>query len=487
MKKTVTESDVHEFEKDSGSEFDSDADADSDSTDIKIDTIDKYLDKFVSIGGSGWTFLVVNLLLIGWIIGLVPTKASVTWQSIISDAQAIFCYIYDSLLMRQQLQENEQLLATSGLLRSRMSSINRMVKKLRNSTTVSQELKNDIYNDIVANYDDATHLPSENIYDKVATICLTWIGLLTGLTVYWMGIFIWLGFGNYCDWSSDWQMYINSATSALMVFIFVFLANIRERNKKFIKNCFVSIYKVDIEIESKLRCLSNDNTPNEVIIVESSKPSRMERIIDIYAQVVGRLFGIIIIVVVLIVWVAIGPAMHFNNNWFLISGTYAGLIGLFDGFVLRNAYARSSQYEEDQFDLVKGLDELALQEIGIPAPEERQSNFNFSGRFAIKISSFFASKWTVLLGLIAIIGMVLAASALKWSVTGQLICNVPPSLIESFFMMVLITAHSIADTLRRDEVYNLCLRRQIILAYVNRVTKEEVEEGVFEGKDGEKV
>jgi low-affinity ferrous iron transport protein len=50
---------------------------------------------------------------------------------------------------------------------------------------------------------------------------------------FWVCIFIWVGFGKYCNWSNTWQLYINSATSALMVFILAFLANIRERHTKY--------------------------------------------------------------------------------------------------------------------------------------------------------------------------------------------------------------------------------------------------------------
>lgn len=81
---------------------------------------------------------------------------------------------------------------------------------------------------------------------------------------------------------------------------------------------------------------------------------------------------------------AIGPALHFDANWWLLIGTYAGLIGLNDGFVLRNICAVLSNYEDEQFahvtyddvDLEGGAPEamsrMADGMAGVPeAPDER--------------------------------------------------------------------------------------------------------------------
>ncbi|EIC06925.1 Low affinity iron permease, Fet4, partial [Microbacterium laevaniformans OR221] len=80
------------------------------------------------------------------------------------------------------------------------------------------------------------------------------------LTVFgfWVCIFIWIGFGKYCDWSNTWQLYINSATSALMVFVLAFLANIRERHTKYMTKCLESIWEVDASLELKLRTATGD-------------------------------------------------------------------------------------------------------------------------------------------------------------------------------------------------------------------------------------
>ena len=64
---------------------------------------------------------------------------------------------------------------------------------------------------------------------------------------------------------------------------------------------------------------------------------------------------------------------------------------------------------------------------------------------------------------------------------GQLLCNIPPSIIESFFMMMfLITGHNINDARRRVDLRtNMYLRRLKLLAYVERLGLSAVWDVVF--------
>jgi low-affinity ferrous iron transport protein len=66
---------------------------------------------------------------------------------------------------------------------------------------------------------------------------------------------------------------------------------------------------------------------------------------------------------------------------------------------------------------------------------------------------------------------------MKWTLTGQLLCNVPPSLIESFFMIILITGHNSADDRKRVDLRNLYERRLHLLAFVNGVQTLREENG----------
>jgi low-affinity ferrous iron transport protein len=79
-------------------------------------------------------------------------------------------------------------------------------------------------------------------------------------------------------------------------------------------------------------------------------------VIFYYADVVGTLVGIIMLVIVLMVWLAIGPVVTFNDNWWLFIGTYPGLVGMNDGFVLGNTQNKLSQFEDHQFRLIDQQD-----------------------------------------------------------------------------------------------------------------------------------
>jgi low-affinity ferrous iron transport protein len=62
---------------------------------------------------------------------------------------------------------------------------------------------------------------------------------------------------------------------------------------------------------------------------------------------------------------------------------------------------------------------------------------------------------------------------MRCSFTGQLLCNVPPSIIESFFMMILITGHNVGDAERRVDLHNICVRRLKLTSYVDTLVKIE--------------
>jgi low-affinity ferrous iron transport protein len=80
-----------------------------------------------------------------------------------------------------------------------------------------------------------------------------------------------------------------------------------------------------------------------------------------------------------------------------------------------------------------------------------------------------AHEYTVLIGVLSIVGLLVGASAMGWSETGQLLCNIPPSIIESFFMMILLTGHNLADAQRREDLHRIYEKRLRVLEAVERV------------------
>lgn len=194
--------------------------------------------------------------------------------------------------------------------------------------------------------------------------------------------------------------------------------------------------------------------------------------IDWYADIIGTGIGVLIGVAVFATWIGIGSPMKWDDNWWLIIGTYTGLIGFLDGFVLREVYFRIVQHEEKNYSDVAKEDLELFQELGIECPEEfsgKAPEINIIGyRTSQYINRICSTPWSVLVSVIIIIGLICIASGLRWSTTGQLIANTPTMIIEEFFLLVLLQAHNWADRQRRVEVTALYARRRILLSYVEK-------------------
>lgn len=165
---------------------------------------------------------------------------------------------------------------------------------------------------------------------------------------------------------------MNSASSALIILILVFLANIRERHAAYTRKCLDAIFLVDTTLEEKLRSLSGDTLDNNLVVIPAPKVNRIQRTIFYYADFVGTLIGIVILLSVVSVWLAVGPVLHFSDNWWLISGTYAGLIGMNDGFVLQNLQHYLGGLLAVRFRKVYNTGAEAFRVIGLPVPEKEE-------------------------------------------------------------------------------------------------------------------
>jgi len=104
-----------------------------------------------------------------------------------------------------------------------------------------------------------------------------------------------------------------------MVFILALLANIRERHSSYTTKCLEVIYVVDSALELRLRSATGEKVENSSIAIPIPRRTRIQRAIVYYADLVGTLVGIVILILVLVVWIAIGPALSFNSNWWPLS------------------------------------------------------------------------------------------------------------------------------------------------------------------------
>ena len=433
--------------------------------------LDRWLDNVVRFSGSQFTFYTVLSGLLAWAFLGIPFGQSPDWQIAISDVQAIINMVFDSFLMRQQLNTYYELLVVLSCLRSRAASNKKMLSKLVESKN-KETIKTQVYK--LTQTEITSDLAPESWLGRICTAVSSFMGHIATIFVFWVCIFVWIGLGSYCGWSDRWQLYINSATSALMLFLLAFLANIRERHNNHAARCLTSIYKADAALELELRIATAYAVPNDSVMVIAPQVGKVQRAINYYADLVGTLVGIAILIVVMVIWVLVGPAMKFDSNWWLLIGTYAGLVGMNDGFVLRNVYNKQQEHEDAQFDQLSRDDLDMLTIAGMEQPAGKQvTSFSLTGRISIAIGNFCSHEYTIVVGVASILGLVIGASAMGWSLTGQLLCNIPPSIIESFFTMILITGHNVGEAKRCVDFHNIYLRRLQLITLIKKIVGKD--------------
>ena len=431
--------------------------------------LDRWLDCVVQMSGSEIVFFTLLAGLAAWALLGVKYGHTDIWQVMISDIQAILSYVFDTFLVRQQLNGYDEEMLAVAQIESRMISHSRMLT-LGSEGIEKSGLQLSIQRETTDALEYEAELPRENRFGHFVTTCSLVLGHLSTVVLYWAGVIVWIGIGHLEGYSSSWLLYMNSASSALMVFIFAFLANIRERHSAYTRKCLNAIFLVDSALEVKLRSLTGDTLANDVVIIPAPKVNRIQRVIFYYADVIGTLVGIVLLFVVLAIWVAIGPALEFSDNWWLISGTYAGLIGMNDGFVLRNLQNCLGGAVNSRFAELSDKDERLFELTGLPHPEKEQpTNISLTARISEIVNRVSGHELAVVVGFLAILGLIAGSSAMKWNTTGQLLSNVPPSLIESFFMLILITGHNSADGRKRVNLRNIYERRLRLLLYINDV------------------
>lgn len=458
---------------------------------------DRILDYLVWIAGSEYVFFIMWGILIIWIVVGCVYNGPDVWQVVMQDGQSLQCYFWDTLLMRQQLISAHEQKVICGVVRSRIASFKTLAQK--STLLFDQGPKEDEVNVTDAPVDDidlSGALPIESWYDRLSN----WFGVVVGslyvMIIFWIGIFIWIACGvirkpgdneppytgrttgsnpELVKFSSTWQLYINSATAVVLLVSSMFLQNIRARHDKFISKFIVKVFDADREIEERLRTEADEyEMENPAISIVTPKRTRGQKIIDFYADVVGTGIGVVIAIGAIVAWLCVGNVMNYDDNWWLIIGTYTGLIGFLDGFVIREVYYRIVRDEERNYDIVAQEDMELFHVLGLNCPEEyngkppqgQKKSVDF--RISQWINRICSSQWSVVFSIAVIIGLIIAASALHWTTTGQLLANTPTMIIEAFFMIVLIQAHNWADCQRRVELTALLGRRHIILHHLDR-------------------
>ncbi|KAJ5475059.1 hypothetical protein N7539_008125 [Penicillium diatomitis] len=442
--------------------------------------VDRWLDATVRVAGSAPIFLLIIAGLLTWALMGIRFGDSDVWVAAISDVQAILCYVFDSFLMRQLLREFSEQREVMIQIQSRCNSHQRMIAKVK-AKLGSERVRRVSEHCDHWPLDPLDHgLRTQGLFGRWIIVSAKTFGHIATGAVYWVCIFIWLGFGPSCDWSNRWQLYINDATSALMILVFAFLACLRERYADYTNTCLDAIFRLDSTLEKELRRLSEDDLPNQTEVMSPPKESFLQVVVFYYADIIGTLVGMIFLVLVVIAWAAVGPVFEFNSNWWLLIGTYAGLVGLFDSFVLRNIQGKVHQYTDHQIRLVeeRDLSLFAGLSMTVPSADGTEKPLSLTQRVSGRMDQVSSHIYMVIAGFFLTIGCLAASSAMRWSLTGQLISNVPPSVIETFFMLILITGQNDAEAKVHIDLTNIYYRRQRLLLFI-RQAKETCAEPEF--------
>ena len=446
--------------------------------------LDDFIGYAVDVTGSVYMLIFVILILVAWVLWGALTGASDVWQISMQDGQSIQTYIWDTFLMRQQLDDNENFLVLSGKLKSRLESHKRLVKKLQaefpERAQMTPELEQRVRSLEKFKEKLITQAEKATLFDRISETCSNCLGNLYSVVIYWTGIFIWVGCGNLPNnngskehpqmekWSNNWQMYINTAVAIELLFTSVFLEHVRARSNKVIMMKVDIFNQMDIELERLERCTCQDYQENEIVIVKRCPRNSVQSMISFYAHVIGNGLGLIISTCVFIVWFAIGDLMNWSANWWLVIGTYTGLIGFIDGFVLREVFFSLTQHEHKEFYTLFEESQELVDMIKLPLTLKRyEPQINFDVKVSIWINNICSSQWSVITAVVVVLGLIIMASAMVWSETAQLICNTPTMIIEGFFLLILIQAHNWADDERSNMVSELTKSRLYIHNYVD--------------------
>lgn len=456
---------------------------------IKTKRLDRWLDCVVAFAGSSIAFVAIMSAVLCWCLMGIKYGHNENWQVVISDAQALLCYVYDSFLVRQELNDYTRNMIAIAQLQSRSQSHLRMLvayKAMRPRIFDSADKSAIVMPDAVhgslngGNLED--DMPGKSRLGRVITAAAMLLGHVVTLALFWLAIIVWISIGPLRNFDNEWQLYMNSASSALMVVSFALLANIGQRQAVQTRDKFDVLFKSDATLELYLRSLTHDVEPNVEVILEAPQFGKAQRAIFYYADFVGTLVGICILITVICIWVAIGPALDYSSNWWLLIGTYAGLVGMFDGFVLRNMQARLRLYGLHELEAVHIHDRVICDTIGIPySPAIGATDFHQSGhsvlsrtslRISLLIDRITSHELAVGASLATVIGLLIGSTAMHWTLTGQLLSNVPPSIIESWLMLTLIMGHNMREQGKALELQTLHDRRHKLLSHLMMLETE---------------
>ena len=135
----------------------------------------------------------------------------------------------------------------------------------------------------------------------------------------------------------------------------------------------------------------------------------------------GSGLGVALTVLVFIVWISVGPILTFDDNWWLIIGTFTGLVGFIDAFVLRNMYSREERDAGYQFRTIQDSDVRLLERLNVPVPQRNVVVRPLSLRISIAIGDACGSQWATVSAVSFVVALLVLATIMLWSTVSFLI------------------------------------------------------------------
>ncbi|KAM3150619.1 Low-affinity iron/zinc ion transport protein<br_fet4 [Botrytis cinerea] len=437
------------------------------------------LDIITKAAGSNWVFVAMMAIVLVWVIFGFINGTTDTWQIVMQNASSIQVYLTDILLLRQASNASNSLITTLAELQSRNQTFERLLRQIPGCQWMEthknpaqkmfkddEPVESNVGNSLLTS-GDRNISKARYMWNNTCKTVASGLGSIWAYIIHWIGILFWVGIGPIFQFSDTWQLYVNTATAVALTFTSVFLQNIQQQQEDNLEQCLEYALRVDSEVEWRLREITNDYQPNPIFEIPAPKISWIDRAIDIFADIMGSGVGLLITLIVTIAWIAVGPVLKFNDNWWLIIGTFTGLVGFIDGFVLRNVYHRDEKVAEEQFEKIAESDDRLLDLLNIPSPYQTPTKpRNFSTRASAAAGEFCALSGVCVASVGVVFALLATASIMKWSETGQLLCNTPTMIIEGFLLLILIQAHNIANAARGEDFQSLLKHRLLLNHFV---------------------
>ncbi|KAL3151416.1 low-affinity Fe(2+) transport protein [Trebouxia sp. C0009 RCD-2024] len=440
------------------------------------------LNTLALFAGSTATFALVCVLIIAWAVGGVFVHDNDIWQISMQDVSSIGCYMWDITLLFAQQKDNQELSELLSHLQASGARQAKLMQLLQKAEALGKPVAHP-YTAIKLEPDphhphmDFKSLPHKSWYDSLADKASVVAGSPFAQAIYAAGIILWLAYGPRMGFDDAWQLDVNTATAVELMLMTTFLQNTKGRHRLYMHRCIRLISLIDDETEARLdaAALENQiieygsrNVDNLPCLVGSRAHSKASSVaytcVNTYAKFMGSIGGITLSLLLLGLWLGLGKVMGYDNsNWWLIIGTYTGLAGFIDAFVLRNVMKRQSMHLLTHCDLLDISDAKVGSLLNLPSiPAPLCPKGGCCHRVSVRMGQAAAHIATVFLAVAVVVGLLITATAMAWTQTAQLLCNTPTMIVEGAILLVLMMAHMSGHQYMRARLQTFLERRLAI-------------------------